>query len=217
MRKSDPDLRRHGFTLVELLVVIVVIYILVVMLTPRLSGPTRAKVPLCLNHLRQIDLGLFLFASDHHDQFPMQFPAANGGRMELADAEHIFPEFEKLKSYSIQPGLFICPFETNRQAAVNFEALKDTNLSYFINRSAAATNAPRSILTGDRFLRISGKPVKPGLLILTTNVNVSWAPGFHNDGGGIAFADGHTEFTQGKRLPRVISEQPLTTNRLCIP
>jgi len=217
MEKSDPDFRQHGFTLVEVLVVIIVIFLLGVMLLPPLARSTRAKVPLCLNHLRQIDVGFWMFASDNHDQFPMQIPLANGGTMESTKSEHVFPDFEKFKNYNIEPELFICPFETNRQPAASYEVLNDLNLSYFINKSATATNPPRSILTGDRFLQINGKPVEPGVLTITPNLNLGWTPGFHANGGSLAFRDGHAEFTRDQRLVTVINSPHLLTNRFCIP
>ena len=217
MEKFDPDFRQHGFTLVEVLVVIVIIYILAVMLVTRLNEPTRTRVPLCLSHLRQVDVGFWMFASDHHNRFPMQSPAAIGGTLEFTNTERAFPDFEKLEVYRVEPRLFLCPFETNRYAALSYEVLNDSNLSYFVNRNATTTNAPRSILMGDRFLQINDKPVKPGLLVLTTNLRLSWTPGFHADGGGIAFADGHAEFTRDQKLVTVICSQPLATNRFCIP
>jgi prepilin-type N-terminal cleavage/methylation domain-containing protein/prepilin-type processing-associated H-X9-DG protein len=71
-----PEASPGGFTLVELLVVIAIIAILAGMLLPALSGSKEAgKRILCINHLRQLDLSLQMYADENEDQFtPRQAP-----------------------------------------------------------------------------------------------------------------------------------------------
>src|ERR1039457_2209501 len=99
---------RSAFTLIELLVVIAIIAILAALLLPALAGAKgRAKQTACLNNLKQVNLGVHLYAADNGDTLP------DVGNATYTNYKEVMKNYAGLTSPSSpQDQVFTCPADT---------------------------------------------------------------------------------------------------------
>jgi prepilin-type N-terminal cleavage/methylation domain-containing protein len=104
--------RERAFTLIELLVVIAIIAILAALLVPILGvAKAKARRTVCLDNLRQINLGVRMYSDDSNDASP---------GATKTNSPDVFSAYKELmKSYvglngasSSQDKLFDCPADT---------------------------------------------------------------------------------------------------------
>lgn len=190
---------RKGFTLIELLVVIAIIAILAAILFPVFArAREKARQTSCLSNVKQIMLGLMMYAQDYDETFiPGAAPTATAEWHNL------------LEPYVKSAQIFVCASQSSNVRSDNLGYgwnYQEFGYAYSSNGTGwctplAAIDAPaETIVIGDnedvgarasqsswafRFLYKRG-----GALI----------PLRHNGGGNMGFADGHAKWYNASAL-----------------
>ena len=117
-RSSCPNARRHGFSLVELIVVMSVTLLLTGLMMPALIQiRENAHRVICASNLRQVGLATVLYADDHSGNLPPSRFSEPGGNKQEMMAVHLGmgpEEWEGLGwlyvgRYFTAPQIFYCP------------------------------------------------------------------------------------------------------------
>src|SRR4051812_8547999 len=103
----------RAFTLLELLIVIAVIALLAALLFPVLGRTKdKAKRSVCLNHVRQITLGVRMYADDINDTGPARFSGNHSVDGWTAYKQLMKSYVGQNNASSPQDTLFSCPADT---------------------------------------------------------------------------------------------------------
>ena len=126
---------RLAFTLIELLVVIAIISVLASMLLPALAkAKSKAQKIKCLNNVRQIGLGLTLYAGDSHETFPGSTAWPGDQRIWVMYKRLIKPYFglSNTNNPSTNDMIFRCPsdFGFPLILGLNFPSYRDSFQDY---------------------------------------------------------------------------------------
>src|SRR3954471_11757398 len=173
MRMSLTCSKPRAFTLIELLVVVAIIAILAALLLPALArAKEKAKRVACVNNLKQVGLGLRLWADDHDGKFPWKVPKSDGGRMpDGSGTDYVNLQLAAAASELVTTKILLCPSDTGRTQPTDFSTLLRSSISYALC-SEADEKRPRVMLASERSLfgfDFTGLPDNINCFVLTSS------------------------------------------------
>jgi prepilin-type processing-associated H-X9-DG protein len=215
LRTAPPTL---GLSLIEVIVCIAVVALLAALVI--LSGMQRSKARAqrisCVGRLKCVALSFRAWAIDYTNGFPMAVSTNLGGSLEHAVSGEVWRHFQVMSNELNTPVVLHCPSDGKRTPLRCFGgSFSNTNISYFVGLDANDT-MPQMFLAGDRNF-VGGTLRSSRMLVLTTNTAVRWGKDLHKHRGNIAFADGSVQGISQLRLPEVLANTGLETNRLALP
>lgn len=119
-----------GFTLIELLVSIAIIGILASILLPVLSKTRElARRTLCTSNLKQIGMGINMYANDNNGEFPGYTDTTTSFDTELASLGELWAQ-----QYIVDKKVFKCPSDTDVLEIDNLSLTPGTTINFTTNR-----------------------------------------------------------------------------------
>ena len=200
----------RAFTLIELLVVIAIIAILAALLLPALAmAKARASQAQCVSDVKQVGLGLRLWAHDNEDKFPWQQSVTNGGTLNQQGVVDDWTLNFLVASNELgTPKILYCPTDKNegkRMEETWSFVDGNMNVSYFLGLDATET-LPQSILLGDRNVESnSGTKTLHWNGFNGSSIDADWSAGLHKKKGNLALSDGSVQQTKKDSLREQIS------------
>jgi len=205
-------MKRHGFTLIELLVVIAIIAILAAILFPVFArAREKARQTACLSNVKQIMLGVLMYAQDYDETFPVASHWVSYDNNVPSTTYTYW--FESIFPYVKNEQIFTCPSQNSGSYAAaapgygwNYSEFgyrtSAGNLTNNYSTALAAIDSPsETIVMGDS--EDSDARGNAGSYFLYRR-HSTYTPSRHNGGGNMGFADGHAKWYSESALQQSV-------------
>jgi len=184
----------RGFSLVELLCVLLILIVLATLLDSRLAGSRRrTALELCRKNLQTISLALNFYAGDNQGAFPLLKEAANSS----APLSLLVPRG------TTETAIFLCPGSRDK-ALPEGEPFARRRISYAYYMGRSTNNSPTEVILSD--WQVNDLPKTQGQPLFSPDGKKP-ANNHGKDGGNLLLVNGEA-VRSGANAPRDLPVPP---------
>ncbi len=199
-------MRKHGFTWLELVVVLAALLVLAAFLFPIFARSRDHKRTICTPELKQIALGIKQYLQDYDEKFSIV--AVNNVSKSQTPYPQPFGWADAIQSYTKSTQIYQCPLEVNPANTID-DATQPQFTDFWFNSQLSGLHEAKLIYIANTVLLGDGNtgsdatnarysiPKIPAAWIGDPKSPTSQ----HLDGMNFAFADGHVKWLKAPQMP----------------
>ncbi len=184
---AEPNMiKGNGFTLIELMIMVVIVSVLAGFLVPALQKSRSAgQRAVCANNLRQVGMAIHMYIEEHNDIFP------NFGNI----SGPIVPWYVTINNYLKSSDIYYCPEQKNVKYNWIPNQSSSWNLSFAYNM-AISDKSLKDIKKKSETIFLSDSTRHATMFATYPNLSLSNNPAYvsigrHGGGDNCYFVDGH--------------------------
>ena len=174
----------------DVLIVVATLVLLAAVFLPTMSRRKLTRQSRCASNIQQIGLAFRIWGTDGLD-YPWM-TSNNDGTRHFMESTNVFIRFRAASNELSTPKILVCPSDSGKKPAKDFNKFDNQNISYFLGLEADE-GKPQTILSGDRNLSTNGVALGSGVFTLTTNNALGWTAAIHKKSGNILLSDGSVQ------------------------